>query len=55
MAEQTPNKPSNRRSGDRRVGPRSAPASAMWYVLGVMLLLSFLPLGRTPTREEVTR
>jgi cell division protease FtsH len=40
MAEQTPNKPTNRRSGDRRVGPRSAPGSAMWYVLGVMLLLA---------------
>ena len=40
MAEQTPNKPTNRRSGERRVGPRSAPGSAMWYVLGVMLLLA---------------
>ena len=40
MAEQTPNKPSSRRGGDRRVGPRSAPASAMWYVLGLMLLLA---------------
>ena len=40
MTEQTPNKPPNRRSGDRRISPRSAPGSAMWYVLGVMLLLA---------------
>jgi cell division protease FtsH len=40
MAEQTPNKPTNRRGTDRRVGPRSAPGSAMWYVLGFMLLLA---------------
>ena len=40
MANQTPNKQTNRRGSDRRVGPRSAPGSAMWYVLGVMLLLA---------------
>jgi cell division protease FtsH len=40
MAEQTPNRPSNRRGGDRRVGTRPGPASAMWYVLGFLLLLA---------------
>src|SRR5687768_12004815 len=40
MSEPTSNKPSNRRSSDRRVGGRTAPGSAMWYVLGIMLLLA---------------
>jgi cell division protease FtsH len=40
MADAPPNKPSSRRAGDRRVGPRPGPGSAMWYVLGVVLLLA---------------
>src|SRR5262245_11385915 len=39
MAE-TPPRPPTRRSGDRRPGPRAAPASAVWYVLGFLLLLA---------------
>ena len=39
MAEQQANKP-NRRSGDRRGTPRARPGSAMWYVLGVLVLLA---------------
>jgi cell division protease FtsH len=36
-----PNQPSkNRRLGDRRPGPRSAPGGAAWYVLGFLLLLA---------------
>src|SRR6185436_7857772 len=30
----------NRRSGERRSGPRTAPGSAVWYVLGFLLLLA---------------
>jgi len=30
----------NRRSGERRVGPRPAAGSAVWYVLGFLLLLA---------------
>ncbi|MGB2714448.1 MAG: ATP-dependent zinc metalloprotease FtsH [Vicinamibacterales bacterium] len=39
MTEQQANKP-NRRSGDRRGTPRARPGSAMWYVLGVLVLLA---------------
>jgi cell division protease FtsH len=39
MANQTtPPNPRGRRQGDRRAAPR-APASAMWYVLGLLVLL----------------
>ena len=40
MPEQTPGTPEkkHRRAGERRPGPR--PTSAMWYVLGVMLVLA---------------
>src|SRR4051812_33050716 len=30
----------NRRAGERRTGPRTAPGSAVWYVLGFLLLLA---------------
>src|SRR5215510_8427054 len=30
----------NRRAGERRTGPRSAPGSAVWYVLGFLVLLA---------------
>src|SRR5881394_3837178 len=30
----------NRRSGERRTGPRTAPGGAVWYVLGFLLLLA---------------
>src|SRR3954453_13446559 len=30
----------NRRTGERRTGPRTAPGSAVWYVLGFLLLLA---------------
>src|SRR5215831_14444167 len=30
----------NRRGGDRRTGPRAAPGSAVWYVLGFLVLLA---------------
>src|SRR3954470_22232917 len=30
----------NRRTGERRTGPRTAPGGAVWYVLGVLLLLA---------------
>ena len=43
MADQTDSKPPNPRgrrgSGDRRLAPRTGPTSAMWYVLGFVLLL----------------
>jgi cell division protease FtsH len=42
MADQTPPKipnPRGKRTGDRRL-PRTAPTSAMWYVLGFLLLLA---------------
>src|SRR3954454_23653004 len=32
--------PQNRRGSDRRTGPRTAPGSAVWYVLGFLLLLA---------------
>src|SRR5688572_7592275 len=43
MPDDTSTKPPNpraRRSGDRRLTPRSGPASAMWYVLGFLLLVA---------------
>ena len=43
MADQTSSKipnPRGRKPGDRRLSPRSAPSSAMWYVLGFLLLLA---------------
>ena len=39
MAETPQPPPANRRASDRRAGPR-APASAVWYVLGFMLVLA---------------
>ena len=38
MPETKPAK--NRRSGERRVTPRPTPGSAVWYVLGFLLLLA---------------
>jgi cell division protease FtsH len=43
MADQTSGKvpnPRGRRSGDRKVAGRTPPGSAMWYVLGLLLLLA---------------
>src|SRR3954447_13612206 len=42
MADQTPGKPASRarRSGDRKLPPRTGLGSAMWYVLAVFLLLA---------------
>ena len=43
MADQTPSKipnPRGKKPGDRRLSPRTAPSSAMWYVLGFLLLLA---------------
>jgi cell division protease FtsH len=44
MADQSEAKPPNPRgrrgSGDRRLAPRTGPPSAMWYVLGFVLLLA---------------
>jgi cell division protease FtsH len=42
MADQTSGKPGSRarRSGDRKLPPRTGPGSAMWYVLAVFLLLA---------------
>jgi cell division protease FtsH len=42
MAEQTSGKPGSRarRAADRKLTPRGGPASAMWYVLAVFLLLA---------------
>ncbi len=40
MSEQPENRAPGRRRNDRRAGPRSAPSSAMWYVLGFILLLA---------------
>ena len=37
-APQPPSK--NRRAGERRTGPRTAPGGAVWYVLGFLLLLA---------------
>jgi cell division protease FtsH len=39
MPEETP-KPKSRRAADRRLNPRTGPGSAMWYVLGFLLLLA---------------
>src|SRR3954464_6328693 len=37
----TPKTPAkNRRSGERRTGPRTAPGGAVWYVLGFLVLLA---------------
>jgi cell division protease FtsH len=33
-------RPQNRRGGERRTGPRSAPGGIVWYVLGFLLLLA---------------
>src|SRR6476661_2052725 len=49
MAEETPKPAKSRRPGDRRLPPRTGPGSAMWYVLGLLLLLAlaqafFFPL-----------
>jgi len=33
-------RPQNRRSGERRTGPRTTPGGAVWYVLGFLLLLA---------------
>jgi cell division protease FtsH len=40
MAEETPKLAKSRRAGDRRLPPRTGPGSAMWYVLGFLLLLA---------------
>ena len=42
MADQTSGKPARRarRAGDRKLSPRSGPATAMWYVLAVFMLLA---------------
>src|SRR5687767_7237417 len=43
MADQTSSKvpnPRGRKPGDRRLPPRTGPSSAMWYVLGFLLLLA---------------
>jgi cell division protease FtsH len=43
VADQTSSKspnPRGRRPGDRRLTPRPGPGSAMWYVLGLLLLLA---------------
>jgi cell division protease FtsH len=39
MADTT-QRPQNRRGGERRSGPRTAPGGAVWYVLGFLLLLA---------------
>ena len=40
MAEETPKPAKSRRTSDRRLPPRTGPGSAMWYVLGFLLLLA---------------
>src|SRR6185436_1951999 len=43
MADQTSSKvpnPRGKKPGERRLTPRPGPASAMWYVLGFLLLLA---------------
>src|SRR3990170_7649568 len=40
MAEETPRPAKSRRTSDRRLPPRTGPGSAMWYVLGFLLLLA---------------
>src|SRR5687767_2762027 len=45
MADQTSSKvpnPRGKKPGDRRLSPRSGPSSAMWYVLGFLLLLALV-------------
>ena len=39
----------NRRSGERRVTPRPTPGSAVWYVLGFLVLMA-LPGTPGPNR-----
>ena len=61
MADQTSGQPGSRarRAADRKLTPRGGPASAMWYVLGVFLLLAlgqtfvvFTQSGQTITYSE---
>jgi cell division protease FtsH len=42
MSDQNPGRPGlrSRRAGDRKLMPRSGPGSAVWYILGVFLLLA---------------
>ena len=40
MSSDTNPSAKNRRTGERRTGPRGAPGSAVWYVLGFLLLLA---------------
>ena len=43
MSEQTPSKipnPRGKKPGDRRLTPRTGPASAVWYVVGFLLILA---------------
>ncbi len=40
MAEETPKPAKSRKTADRRLPPRTGPGSAMWYVLGFLLLLA---------------
>jgi cell division protease FtsH len=40
MADTTKPPANNRRSSERRTGPRTAPGGAVWYVLGFLLLLA---------------
>jgi cell division protease FtsH len=40
MAEETPKPAKSGRAGDRRLPSRTGPGSAMWYVLGFLLLLA---------------
>jgi cell division protease FtsH len=62
MADQTPSKvpnPRGKKPGDRRLTPRTGPSSAMWYVLGFLLLLALaqafffsLQSGRTVSYSD---
>ena len=61
MADQTPGAPGPRarRAGDRKLTPRGGASSAMWYVLGVFLLLALgqaffvsMQSGQTITYSE---
>jgi cell division protease FtsH len=40
MPDPSTAQPKNRRPGERRTGPRTAPGGAIWYVLGFLLLLA---------------
>ena len=40
MADTTKQPAKNRRTPDRRTGPRAAPGGAVWYVLGFLVLLA---------------